>query len=80
MLSVSDVRPRLHAKKKWRLVTFFLLSFLHKHHLSFQDKLKFYLPESLLYKINNPDAEFMIHIGVVLLVIVLIILLIGDLL
>ena len=44
----------------------------------FQDKLKFYLPESLLYKINNPDAEFLIHIGIVLLVIVLIVLLIGD--
>ena len=44
----------------------------------FQDKLKFYLPESLLYKINNPDAEFLFHIGIVLLVIVLIVLLIGD--
>ena len=43
-----------------------------------QDKLKFYLPESLLYKINNPDAEFLFHIGIVLLVIVLIVLLIGD--
>jgi len=40
------------------------------------DKLKFYLPESLLYKINNPDAEFLFHIGIVLLVIVLIVLLI----
>ena len=43
-----------------------------------QDKLKFYLPESLLYKINNPDAEFLIHIGIVLLVIILIVLLIGN--
>ena len=54
------------------------ISFRHSAKIIFQDKLKFYLPESLLYKINNPDAEFLIHIGIVLLVIVLIVLLIGD--
>ena len=56
---------------------------LHQNELDIQlllqDKLKFYLPESLLYKINNPDAEFLIHIGIVLLVIILIVLLIGTL-
>merc|ERR1719300_1405035 len=34
--------------------------------------MKFYLPEELLYKINNPDLEFVIHISVVLMVIVMI--------
>ena len=36
------------------------------------DKLKFYLPEELLYKMNNPDLEFVIHISVVLMIIVMI--------
>lgn len=36
------------------------------------DKMKFYLPEELLYKINNPDLEFMIHVSVVILIIVMV--------
>ena len=36
------------------------------------DKVKFYLPDELLYKINNPDAEFIIQISVAVGVIVMI--------
>ena len=36
------------------------------------DKVKFYLPDKLLYKINNPDAEFIIQISVAVGVIVMI--------
>jgi len=45
--------------------------FLEALYLEF-DKMKFYLPEELLYKINNPDLEFMIHISMVILVIVIV--------
>ena len=41
------------------------------------DKLKFYLPDELLYKINNPDLEFVIHVSVLVAVIVLISSIIG---
>ena len=30
------------------------------------DKMKFYLPDELLYKINNPDMEFCIHVSLFL--------------
>ena len=36
------------------------------------DKIKFYLPDELLYKINNPDQEFLIHVGIVLGLIIII--------
>ena len=36
------------------------------------DKVKFYLPDELLYKINNPDAEFIIQISVAVGVVVMI--------
>jgi len=36
------------------------------------DKIKFYLPDELLYKINNPDQEFLIHVGIVLALIIII--------
>ena len=36
------------------------------------DKVKFYLPDKLLYKINNPDAEFIIQISVAVGVVVMI--------
>jgi len=48
-----------------------LESFLEAVYIE-MDKLKFYLPEELLYKMNNPDLEFMIHISVVVLVIVMV--------
>ena len=41
------------------------------------DKLKFYLPDELLYKINNPDLEFGIQVSVTLAVIILISSIIG---
>ena len=41
------------------------------------DKLKFYLPDELLYKINNPDLEFGIQVSVILAVIILISSIIG---
>ena len=41
------------------------------------DKLKFYLPDELLYKINNPDLEFVIHVSVLVAIIVLVSSIIG---
>merc|ERR1719210_3180076 len=36
------------------------------------DKAKFYLPDELLYKINNPDLEFILHLSIVIAIIILI--------
>ena len=36
------------------------------------DKVKFYLPDELLYKINNPDAEFILYVSVTIGVISLV--------
>ena len=36
------------------------------------DKVKFYLPDELLYRINNPDAEFILYVSVTIVLIILI--------
>lgn len=36
------------------------------------DKAKFYLPDELLYKINNPDMEFILQLSVLLAIIILV--------